>query len=72
MNESFANEIEEIVWMKDVSYTDSVVLWCEENNYELEAAALLIKKDPVLRSKIKDEAETANLLKVKKGNRLPI
>ena len=72
MNESFANEIEEIVWMKDVSYTDSVVIWCNENNYELEAAALLIKKDPVLRSKIKDEAETVNLLKTKKGSRLPI
>ena len=72
MNESFANEIEEIVWMKDVSYTDSVVIWCERNNYEIEAAALLIKKDPVLRSKIRCEAETVNLLKMKRGSRLPI
>ena len=72
MNEAFANEIENLVWDKDISYTESILLWCEQNNYEVEAVALLIKKDPVLRSKIRVEAETVNLLKIKKGNRLPL
>ena len=72
MNESFANEIEDLVWMKYISYTESVIMWCERNSYEVEAVALLIKKDPVLRSKIKVEAETSNLLKSKRGSSLPI
>lgn len=72
MNEAFANEIEEICWMKDIPYIDAVVMWCEEHRYEVESAAMLIKKDPVLRAKIKAEAETTNMLKTKKGSRLPI
>jgi len=72
MNESFACEIEEICWMKDVPYMDAVVMWCEQNSYEVESAALLIKKDPVLRAKIRMEAETANLLKTKRGRSLPL
>lgn len=72
MNESFASEIEELCWMKDIPYMDAVVLWCEQNNYEVEAAALLIKKDPVLKAKLRAEAEDSNLLKTKKGNSLPL
>lgn len=72
MNEDFANEIEDLVWMKDISYTESVIMWCEKHRYEVESIALLIKKDPVLKAKIKDEAEIANMLKTKRGSRLPI
>ena len=72
MNEQFANEIEDLVWDKDISYTESVILWCERHSYEIESVALLIKSDPVLQSKIREEAETSNLLKTKKGSRLPI
>ena len=72
MNEAFAHEIEELCWMKDIPYMDAVIMWCEKNSYEIESVALLIKKDPVLRSKIKNEAEFANLLKSKRGSRLPI
>ena len=72
MNEAFASEIEEIVWMKDVSYTESIIMWCEQNSYEIESVALLIRKDPVLKAKLKTEAEEANLLKNKRGRTLPI
>ena len=72
MIEAFAHEIEEICWMKDVNYMDAVILWCEQNNYEVESVALLIKKDPVLRDKIRYEAELVNLLKTKRGRILPI
>ena len=47
-------------------------MWCEKHRYEVESIALLIKKDPVLKAKIKDEAEIANMLKTKRGSRLPI
>lgn len=72
MNESFANEIEELCYMKDIPYMDGVLLWCEKHSYEVESVALLIKKDPVLRAKIKLEAESANLLKSKRGSKLPL
>ena len=70
--EQFVREIEKIKSSKNINYIDAVVLFCEKHEYEIESVALLIKKDPVLRSKIKDEAELANLLKSKVGSRLPI
>jgi len=72
VNEEFAHEIEELCWMKDIPYMDAVILWCEQNSYEVESAALLIRKDPVLKAKIKMEAEISNLLKSKRGSSLPI
>ena len=72
MIEHFVAEIETIKNDKNLTYMESVVLFCERNGYEIEAIALLIRKDPVLKAKIKDEAEIANLLKSKKSNRLPI
>lgn len=72
MIEQFVREIERIKNSKNTSYIDAVVLFCEKHNYEVDSVALLIKKDPVLKSKIKDEAETSNLLKSKAGSRLPI
>lgn len=72
MNEQFAIEIEDLVWDKDITYMESVILWCEKHSYELESVALLIKSDPVLQSKIREEAESANLLKTKRGSCLPI
>lgn len=72
MNEGFAAEIETICENKSVNHMDAIIIWCELNNYEVESAALLIKKDPVLRSKIKVEAEAVNLLKSKRGSSLPL
>ena len=73
MNEAFASEIEKICVSKNVPYIDAIVLWCEKHNYEIESAALLIKKDPVLKAKIKVEAENLNALKQsKRGASLPL
>lgn len=72
MIESFAEEIENLKKTKGIDYIDAVVLFCEKHGYEIESIALLIKKDPVLISKIKNEAELSNLLKNSKRSRLPI
>jgi Phage late-transcription coactivator len=72
MIDVFINEIEKIKNNKGTNYIDSVVMFCEQNGYEVESVALLIKKDPVLTAKIKNEAEISNLLKSKRGSRLPI
>lgn len=72
MIEQFAEEIEDLKITKEINYIDAVVLFCENHGYEIESIALLIKKDPVLISKIKNEAELSNLLKNSKRSRLPI
>ena len=69
-NREFAEEIEKISRSKNIEYIDAIVLWCEKNKIEVEYAASLIKKDPVIKSKIEIEAENLNILK--KTARLPI
>jgi C4-type Zn-finger protein len=70
--ESFAEEIEKLKKVKGINYIDAVILFCENHGYEVESIAMLVKKDPVLISKIKNEAELSNLLKNSKRSRLPI
>ncbi len=64
------DEIEKIVKDKKIYYMDAVIMWCEQNNHEIEFAGELIKKNVVLRSKIQLEAENLNFMK--KSSRLPI
>ena len=41
---NFSLQIEEIVYMKDVSYMDAVVLYCEENEMEVEGRKVRTKR----------------------------
>lgn len=66
----FSMRIEEIVWMKDVSYMDAIVLYCEETGFEVELAAKLISG--ALKSKIKIEAESLHYLPKSNTARLPL
>lgn len=66
----FSMRIEEIVWMKDISYMDAVILYCEETGFELELAAKLISG--ALKSKIKIEAEELHYLPKSNTAKLPI
>ena len=69
-NSSFSTEIEKMVSKNNIEYIDAIILWCQKNNFEVEYAANMIKKDPVLKSKVQNEAENLNVLK--KGARLPV
>jgi len=69
-NSIFSTEIEKLVNSKNLDYIDAVIFWCQKNNLEVEYAANMIKKDPVLKSKMQTEAENINVLK--KGARLPV
>ena len=61
---SFAQVIEQFVKEKKCSYMDAVVLYCEENNLEIESAAkLLSSKKNKIRQSIELEASDLNLLK---------
>lgn len=67
---TFAQEIEEIVWQKDITYMDAILIWCEDRGLEPEVGAELVKKTSPLKMKIQTEAEDLNFLK--RGSRLPI
>ena len=70
MSNTFIEDIENLCRTKNMEYIDAVLMWCESNKIEVEYIAGLIKKDPVMKSKIQVEAENLNVLK--KGARLPI
>jgi len=57
---NFSLNIEEIVYMKDISYMDAIIEYCEQNEVEIEVAASLISNN--LKSKIQLEAEDLNFL----------
>jgi len=66
----FSSLIEDIVYMKDVSYMDAVLLYCEDNEVEFEVAATLISDN--LKSKIQIEAESLNFLPKSNTTKLPL
>lgn len=67
---SFSLDIEEIVYMKDISYMDAILEYCEKNDVEIEVAASLISNN--LKSKIQLEAEDLNFLPRSNTTRLPL
>lgn len=66
----FSMTIEELVYMKDLSYIDAVVDYCERTGFEIETAAKLITG--VLKSKIEQEAENLHYIQKSTGSRLPL
>lgn len=70
INTNFPSEIEQIVKEKNTDYMNAVLLYCERNSIEIEFAGELIRRNPILKSKIQLEAENLNFLK--KQSRLPI
>lgn len=69
---SFSQQIEEIVWMKDVPYMEAVLIWCEERGFEVEVAAELIKKVQPIKEAITAEAEGLKFIKPAHTGKLPI
>jgi hypothetical protein len=66
---TFAEMIEELVWLHDIPYMEAVILYCDKTGMEVEVAGDLVKSSP-LKDKIKTEAE--NLFYLPKSSRLPI
>ena len=65
----FSLLIEQLVANTDYTYLEAITEHCKQTGLELEVAASLVT--PNLKSKIHEQAERLNMLKVK-GNRLPI
>lgn len=66
----FSMAIEEIVYMKDISYIDAIVIYCDETGFEIETAAKLVSG--VLKSKIQLEAEDLHFLRKTQTSQLPL
>ena len=69
-NVDLSREVDKLTKHTEGDIIDAICHWCEENNVDIETAASLIKKDPVLRAKIQIEAESLNILSP--SARLPI
>jgi len=69
-SESFAKEVEEIVWMEDCSYMDAILKYCSDNDLEIETVAEVVKKNGNLKALVYEDAEKLNY--VRKVTRLPI
>lgn len=67
---NFSLEIENIVWDKDISYMDAIILYCEKTGFEVEVAAKLISG--ALKSKVKIEAEELHFLPKSNTAKLPL
>jgi hypothetical protein len=63
----FSNEVEELVWMKDIDYIEAVIILCQKLGLEIESVATLLS--PAIKSKIEEEAEVLRL--IPKTARLP-
>lgn len=66
----FSLEIEEMVWMLDISHMEAIVEYCTKNDFEMESAAKLIS--PALKEKIKLEAEELHFLPRSETIKLPL
>ena len=55
---------------RPITYMDAIILYCEENQIEVETVGRLISK--ALKEKIQVERTTANLLKLPEAGKLPL
>jgi hypothetical protein len=67
---NFNVEIEDMIAEKKMDYIDAIILWCEANKVEVEYAAVMVKNNINLRSKVQAEAEALNI--IKKTATLPV
>lgn len=60
--EQFANEVEDLVWDKDVSYLEAVMIYAEESGVELDVIAELVNNSSLIKAKITEESESLRLI----------
>lgn len=65
---NFSDLIERLRRQKKLSYMDAIVLYCEENNFEIESAAKILS--PTIKNQLRIEAEKLHFIPAKK-DKLP-
>lgn len=64
------HDIEELVYMYDIEYIDACIMYCNQNDIEIEYIGEILKRNQCLKGKIQVEAENLNF--IKKTSRLPL
>jgi len=64
------HDIEELVYMYDIEYIDACIMYCNQNDIEIEYIGEILKRNQCLKSKIQVEAENLNF--IKKTSRLSL
>jgi len=59
---AFSEEVEELVWMKDITYMEAILEWCDTNKIEIEQIVGYIKRDLNLKALLQMEGEKANMI----------
>ena len=68
--EKFAEDIENLVLNSDMNYIDAIVMYCEDNDIEIESVGKLVSKP--LKEKIKYVATELNYMKKTSKGKLPL
>ena len=68
--QKFAQDIENIVKNSKINYIDAIVLYCEDNNIEIDTISKLVSKP--LKEKLKYDAIELNFLKKTTKAKLPL
>ena len=58
----FSKEIESIVKSKNIDYFDAIMYYVEQNKFEVETVAALVRNNSTIKSKLQVECERLNLL----------
>ena len=66
----FSLEIETLVLKQKMNYIEAIVLFCEENNVEVDSISKLISKP--LKEKLKRDAQDLNFMKKTTRAKLPL
>jgi len=66
----FSLEIETLVLKEKMNYIEAIVLFCEENNIEVDSISKLISKP--LKEKLKRDAQDLNFMKKTTRAKLPL
>ena len=66
----FSLEIETLVLKQKINYIEAIVLFCDENNIEVDSISKLISKP--LKEKLKRDAQDLNFMKKTTRAKLPL
>jgi hypothetical protein len=64
------SQIEELVQKHELAYIDACLMYCEQNDFEIELIGEILKSNQFIKAKIQKEAENLNY--IKKEQRLPL
>ena len=68
--QKFAQDVENIVKNSTMNYIDAIVLYCDENNIDIDTVSKLVSKP--LKEKLKNDAIQLNFLKKTTKAKLPL